>query len=193
MLPPSAGIAGIRNTGFAGDMNRPTSSYSDSFVKVDYPAYPSLTPTPVQPAQAGNHSQTGNHYGAAQGHGSSYGSAHNSYMHGSHGSQQQQALEYSASPNQPHGQPTSYSDYSAQPQHQPAASGAPAYDTGAYGYQQPAQAPHQPAQQAQQSYQQPGVASHAPSWQQLQTDNGQAYYYNAATGVTQWDRPAGFA
>ena len=178
-----AGIAGIRTTGFAGDRSNPGSTYTDSFVKVDYPAYPSLTATPAQPAQTGSHSQ----YGAAQSHASSYGSgSHGSYAH-DYGSQgkQQPAQDYSASPYQPHGQPTSYSDYSAPSQAHNASSGAPSYDAGAYGYQQPAQN----AQQAQQAYQQPSV----PSWQQLQTDNGQAYYYNASTGVTQWERPAGFA
>ena len=73
-----------------------------------------------------------------------------------------------------------------------AASGTPSYDAGAYGYQQAPQAAQQHtqhAQHAQQAYQQPSV----PSWQQLQADNGQAYYYNASTGVTQWERPAGFA
>ena len=123
-----AGIAGIRNTGFAGDRANSGSTYTDSFVKVDYPAYPSLTPTPAQPAQSGNHSQ----YGAAQNHGGTYASSnHSSYMqdYGSHG-QQQQPQEYSASPYQPHGQPTSYSDYSAPNQQNPAASGAPSYNSG---------------------------------------------------------------
>ena len=69
---------------------------------MDYPAYPSLTATPAQPAQSGSHSQ----YGAAQNHTGSYGSSHGSYAHdyGNHG-KQQQAQEYSASPYQPHGQP----------------------------------------------------------------------------------------
>lgn len=30
-------------------------------------------------------------------------------------------------------------------------------------------------------------------WEQLQTDDGQVYYYNAITGVTQWDAPAGMS
>lgn len=182
-----AGIAGIRTTGFAGDRTNPSSTYTDSFVKVDYPAYPSLTPTPAQPAQSGGHSQ----YGAAQTHTGSYGSSsHGSYAHdyGNHG-KQQRPQEYSASPYQPHGQPTSYSDYSAPSQQHAVASGTSSYDGGAYGYQQAAQAARQHAQQVQQTYQQPSV----PSWQQLQADNGQAYYYNASTGVTQWERPAGFA
>lgn len=49
-----------------------------------------------------------------------------------------QAQEYSASPYQPHGQPTSYSDYSA-PSRQTAPSAAPSYETSAYGYQAPSQ------------------------------------------------------
>lgn len=49
-----------------------------------------------------------------------------------------QAQEYSASPYQPHGQPTSYSDYSA-PSRQTAPSAAPSYETSAYGYQGPSQ------------------------------------------------------
>ena len=191
-----AGIAGIRNTGFAGNMSNSSSSYTDSFVKVDYPAYPSLTPTPAQPAQSGSHSQQQPHYGASQKHAGSYGSSHGSYMP-DYSKQPQQVQEYSASPYQPHGQPTSYSDYSAQAQ-QAAPSAMPSYDAGAYGYQQPAQhtqqAQQQQAPQQQTVYQQPAAGSHAPpSWQQLQTDAGPAYYYNAATGTTQWERPAGFA
>lgn len=34
----------------------------------------------------------------------------------------------------------------------------------------------------------------APSeWQVHYTADGRAYYHNAATGVTQWEPPAGFA
>lgn len=30
------------------------------------------------------------------------------------------------------------------------------------------------------------------AWQELHDDQGRAYYYNASTGVTQWERPADF-
>ena len=153
-------------------MSNSSSSYTDSFVKVDYPAYPSLTPTPAQPAQSGSHSQQQPHYGAAQKHAGSYGSSHGSYMP-DYGKQPQQVQEYSASPYQPHGQPTSYSGLQRTGTAGRSVRHA-SYDAGAYGYQQPAQHTQQ-AQQQQAVYQQPAAGSHAPpSWQQLQTDAGQA-------------------
>lgn len=100
---------------------------------------------------------------------------------------------------------------------QPAAYGQPyvGYQQHGYGqgyqqgYQQPAYggAQQYPAVQAQPAYgQQPAAAAYggyrqapppAPvaiaqsEWKSAASPDGQVYYYNERTGVTQWDKPAG--
>ncbi|KAG1674154.1 hypothetical protein FOA52_015785 [Chlamydomonas sp. UWO 241] len=79
---------------------------------------------------------------------------------------------------------------------QPAAYGGyPGYDPaahGAYGAGAPAAAyGQQPHAYGQQAYgQAPPPAAAAGGWQELRDDQSRVYYFNAATGVSQWERPA---
>lgn len=146
-------------SGSAAPKPSSSSSFSDSFVKVDYPSYPVLaatashqTPT-AQPSYADPAAVAGNS-------GSGYGQY----------SAPQQQQSYSG--YQAHGQQDSYGNHQQQPYSSPST----------YSYQPQAAQAH--------SYAQPAPAQ--PSWQELHADNGRPYYYNASTGVTQWEQPAGF-
>ncbi|GLC56985.1 hypothetical protein PLESTB_001170500 [Pleodorina starrii] len=95
---------------------------------------------------------------------------------------------------QPYGQPYGYAQQAPPPQQAPAVSlidqvpsQQPAYPTY---FQQPAVQVQQPQVMA--APQQ--VATSAPGgWQVHYTAEGRPYYYNGATGVTQWEAPAGYA
>lgn len=148
-----------------------SSSFSDSFVKVDYPAYPVLAATASH--QAAPATQTS--YGDPAAAGGNTGSGYGQYT-----APQQQQHSYSG--YQAHGQQESYGAQQQQPY-----SGASAYS-------------YQPQAAQAQSYAQPAAyqssrldaAAGPPSWQELLAENGRPYYYNASTGVTQWEQPAGF-
>lgn len=170
-----AGIAGIRTTSSAAPKPTPSSSFSDSFVKVDYPSYPVLTPTTSHHTQAAHTS-----YSDPAGAGGNSGSSYATY--GAPQQQQQQQQHAYLSGYQAHGQQDSYGSHQQQQ----------LYSGGStYSYQQPSQ-----VQPQQQSYAQPAAYQDPTparaSWQELRTDNGQPYYYNASTGITQWEQPAGF-
>jgi far upstream element-binding protein len=83
------------------------------------------------------------------------------------------------------------------------------YQAGGYqqgGYQQSQQAPHAAAPQqaypgGYAQYQRGGGGGYAapppaspaaPVWKAAASQDGQTYYYNEATGVTQWEKPPGF-
>lgn len=176
-----AGIAGIRNTPSTTHKPSSSSSFTDSFVKVDYPSYPVLTPT------SGHQSQT------AQAHQPAPYTAPTSTSYGQYGAQQQQQQPaYSGNQYAAHLQQAASADQYGSQQ--------AAYSSGGGHYFYQPEAAQTPAQQShqQQGYgQSTGTGQHAAAsgyalWQQLQTENGQPYYYNASTGVTQWEQPAGF-
>lgn len=96
---------------------------------------------------------------------------------------------YYGAPQQQHHQPSPYgggapmasvSLMDQMPQQQPA------YP---YFHHQPQQQQQQPAPMAQPA----APAGGGAPWQVHYTAEGRPYYYNAGTGVTQWDAPAGFA
>lgn len=133
--------------------------------------------------------------GADQGGGGGGGG----YGGGGGGGYQQQGLDYGQQQQQ---QPGQFGGYGQQGFEQPQA----AYgQSGMYGQQAPQQQygggggyPQQQAQSAQQQqypgYGQPGAPPPAPvasEWQSATSPDGQMYYFNARTGATQWDKPAG--
>lgn len=219
--PDRAGIAGIRTTGSSAPSRAASgSTFTDSFVKVDYPSYPVLAPTPAShhahhQQQASYSAPDSGSYGLMFG-GSAYSATQGgpqqqqqpqrqeapAYGYSQQGSQQpQQAYQGFSShqsshqlqpqqQEQQHQGTPQYAGYSSTPE--PTLQDGQGYGSGAaYSYQQQPQ-PHQ----QQQHQAAPGMGApamqQAQSWQQLCADNGQPYYYNSSTGITQWEQPAGF-
>ncbi|EFJ42554.1 hypothetical protein VOLCADRAFT_119370 [Volvox carteri f. nagariensis] len=95
----------------------------------------------------------------------------------------------------------SYAPVSMPVQQQAPPNGASAYGAQQYGYSQQQQAavslidqvpPQQPAYPT--YFQQPAMPAQQQQPQQVHyTAEGRPYYYNGATGVTQWEPPAGYA
>jgi len=122
-----------------------------------------------------------------QGYGGGYGQqpAYGAYPQQAYGAPQ----AYGGYPQQGYGQPAAYAGYPQQGYGQPAY-GQPAAAAAAYG--QPAAAygqQQQPAAYAQQPQQPPAPEAAAAGWQTLYDPQQRPYYYNPATGVTQWEKP----
>lgn len=101
----------------------------------------------------------------------------------------------------PQAQPNPYGNPYAQPQHQQhqqQQQHRPYAQAPQAGYGQMQPSPYGQAHYAQQQpqYAPPVQAAPAPkpaaSWTEHTADGGHKYWYNAATGVSTWERPAGF-
>lgn len=101
----------------------------------------------------------------------------------------QAAYPYQQPAAQPYGQPYAYG---AQP-YQPAAYSQPpmGYQATPQPYGMPAYQVTPQQQYAQQPTMQQAQLAPASVWKTANTADGQTYYYNEATGATQWEKPAG--